>query len=46
MPVPGGEITTSEILTPVEPVVEEAPAADPGPSEIDLLKEIRDALNK
>lgn len=29
-----------------EPVVEEAPAADPGPSEIDLLKEIRDALNK
>jgi large conductance mechanosensitive channel len=29
-----------------EPVVEEAPAPDPGPSEIDLLKEIRDALNK
>lgn len=28
-----------------EPAVEEAPA-DPGPSEIDLLKEIRDALNK
>lgn len=26
--------------------VEEAPAADPGPSEIDLLKEIRDALKK
>ncbi len=25
---------------------EEAPAADPGPSEIDLLKEIRDALKK
>jgi large conductance mechanosensitive channel len=29
-----------------EPAVEEAPAADPGPSEIDLLKEIRDALSK
>ncbi|MFK8164515.1 MAG: large conductance mechanosensitive channel protein MscL [Lewinella sp.] len=29
-----------------EPVVEEAPAPDPGPSEIDLLKEIRDALSK
>lgn len=28
-----------------KPVVEEAPA-DPGPSEIDLLKEIRDALKK
>ncbi|WP_299675194.1 large conductance mechanosensitive channel protein MscL [uncultured Dokdonia sp.] len=26
--------------------VEEAPAADPGPSEIDLLTEIRDALKK
>lgn len=26
--------------------VEEAPAADPGPSEIDLLKEIRDSLKK
>lgn len=26
--------------------VEEAPAPDPGPSEIDLLKEIRDALKK
>ena len=25
---------------------EEAPAADPGPSELDLLMEIRDALNK
>jgi len=25
---------------------EEAPAPDPGPSEIDLLKEIRDALKK
>lgn len=25
---------------------EEAPAADPGPSELDLLKEIRDALKK
>lgn len=25
---------------------EEAPAADPGPSEIDLLKEIRDTLKK
>jgi len=25
---------------------EEAPAEDPGPSEIDLLKEIRDALKK
>jgi hypothetical protein len=24
MPVPGGEITTTEILVPVEPVVEEA----------------------
>jgi hypothetical protein len=23
MPVPGGEITTTEILVPVEPVVEE-----------------------
>lgn len=29
-----------------EPAVEEAPAPDPGPSEIDLLKEIRDALKK
>jgi large conductance mechanosensitive channel len=29
-----------------EPAVEAAPAPDPGPSEIDLLKEIRDALNK
>ena len=29
-----------------EEVVEEAPAPDPGPSEIDLLKEIRDALSK
>lgn len=28
-----------------KPVVEEAPA-DPGPSEIDLLKEIRDSLKK
>lgn len=28
-----------------KPVVE-APAADPGPSEIDLLKEIRDSLKK
>lgn len=26
--------------------VEEAPAEDPGPSEIDLLKEIRDSLKK
>ena len=29
-----------------EPAVAEAPALDPGPSEIDLLKEIRDALKK
>ena len=29
-----------------EEAVEEAPAPDPGPSEIDLLKEIRDALKK
>lgn len=29
-----------------EEVVEEAPAEDPGPSELDLLTEIRDALKK
>lgn len=28
------------------PAVEEVPATDPGPSELDLLKEIRDALRK
>ncbi len=28
------------------PEKEEAPAPDPGPSEVDLLKEIRDALKK
>ena len=32
MPVPGGEITTTEILIPVEPVVEETEDDLPGPS--------------